>query len=154
MRLVAQVRAPVGAQAVAAAAHGLDDDRRGAELVPQRADDGVDDVASAGELGAPDLAQELVARDGPALALAQVPEEPVLERRQRHALAVDRELARLLVELRLLLDAELVGDEGREPAVDRARPEVEDDARVLDCRRARPRRRRSGRKPSFSTTGQ
>ena len=88
-----------------------------------------------------------------ALAVAQMPEEPELEPRQRHADAVDRQLERRFVELVVPPEAELVGDERRQPAVDRAGAEVEDDARVLDAVEHGA-ESGSGRKPSCSTTGQ
>jgi hypothetical protein len=61
--------------------------------------------------------------------ILQAAQNPELERRQSHRVAVDPELAASLVRSQALLDAEFRGDETGEPAIHRFRPEVEGHAR-------------------------
>src|SRR5215207_7064614 len=95
-------RALEAPQPVADPAHGLEGRRAVGQLAAQAGYGDLDDVGAARPLVAPDVAQERLARHGPALALAQVAQDLALELGQRDAAAVEHQLARVSVQPRLL----------------------------------------------------
>src|SRR4051794_15703910 len=110
---------------VSEAADGLDRRRAAAELSAQRLHVRLEDVAAAGDVMPPHVAEQVAPVDDRALALVEVAHDAELQLREVDPPAVEDELVLDQVEDRVVVDLELCGDEVREPAVDRRRSEIE-----------------------------
>src|SRR5262249_32741338 len=111
------------AEPVTVTGHGFDDAGARTELLTQRPHHGVDNVATAKAL-APNLAQQILARDHVILSGVEVLNNVELELREGHTTPVENQRAGLLVEGRAV---ELRVDQARQLAQHTAGAEVENE---------------------------
>src|SRR5262249_39825570 len=123
---------------IADTADGLDRGGPVPELAPDRFHLGIDDVAATRVAVAPRLAQKGHPVDDAVRVVHEEPEHVRLELGEIHAPAVENELPLADIQELVVLHAELPGDEVRQPAVDRRRPEVEDRREDLRAGQDRP----------------